>query len=96
MKRIEGDIWTRNKEKFIKHNGNIKTYYRYLVEQYIGFKLPAGYTIHHLNENHEDNRLENLCVIPTKLHVWIHRTGKTKDLFESNLDKIKNNPGLIR
>lgn len=96
MKRNEGDTWIRNKEMVIKYNGKIKTYYRYLVEKEIGFELPEGYTVHHLNEDHTDNRIENLCVIPTKLHVWIHRTGKTKDLLESNIIKIKNNPNIIR
>lgn len=95
MKRNEGDIWFRNGEKVIKFKGKIKTYYRYLVEHYIGFELPEGYTVHHLNEDHTDNRIENLCVIPTKLHVWIHRTGKTKNLLESNLKKIRDNPSVI-
>lgn len=96
MKRNEGDIWERSHEIVIKHKGKIKNYYRYLVEEYIGFEIPEGYTVHHINEDHTDNRIENFCIIPTPLHVWIHRTRDTKDLLESNLDKIKNNPRLLK
>ena len=78
-------------EWYIKTEEGTKTYYRYLVEQYLGFKIPNGYSIHHLNENHSDNRLENFLILPTSLHFYIHRTKGTKNLFESNLEKIKEN-----
>lgn len=95
MKRKELDVWFRNGERVIKYKGKIKTYYRYVVEYYLGFEIPPGYTVHHLNEDHSDNRLENLCIIPTKLHVWIHRTGGSKDILSSNIEKVKNNPKLV-
>lgn len=88
MKRNEGDVWFRSKEQVIKHNGEIKTYYRYLVEEYIGKKIPEGFVIHHIDWNHKNNTLENFLIIPANIHNWIHRC-KVKDIFVTNLDKFK-------
>lgn len=95
MRHKIGDIYLRKGETYIKTDHGTKSYHRYLVEQFLGFKIPTGFTVHHINYNHLDNRLENLCLIPTKLHVWIHRVKGGIDLLESNLPKIKDNPSII-
>lgn len=90
MKHNLNDIWEDKKgELYIKTIEGTKSYYRFLVQEYLGFEIPKGYVVHHINWNHRDNRLENFLLIPTPLHVWIHRTKGTKDLFSSNLEKIK-------
>lgn len=90
MKHLLGDTWqNKNGEKYIKTEQGRKLYYRYLVEQYIGHPIPEGYTVHHIDFNHTNNTLDNFLLIPTALHVWIHRTKFTKNLFVSNLSKFK-------
>ena len=43
-------------------------YYRKQYEELCNIKIPKGYEIHHINLNHEDNRIENLVMLPKKLH----------------------------
>jgi len=91
------EIWKDKKgEYLIRTENGTKTYYRYLVEKEIGYELCEGWTIHHLNHNHEDNRLENFMIIPSKLHSWIHRTKNTKDLFVSNISQFKKGGALYK
>lgn len=47
--------------------------YRKLYERHYGIKIPPDYDIHHINFNHEDNRVENLILLPKKLHQRIHK-----------------------
>lgn len=88
MKHNLNETWTdKNGEKLIKTETGTKKYYRYLVEHFIGHELPKGLTVHHIDFNHSNNSLENLLIIPTPLHAWIHRTKGTVDIFISNLHK---------
>ena len=90
MKHKIGDIWiTGSGETNIKTNtGKTQSYHRFLVEEYFGFQIPNGYVIHHIDFNHLNNTLSNFLIIPTALHIWIHRT-KTNYL-SSNLEVFKN------
>lgn len=95
MKHNEGEVYKDNKgETWIKTRKGRVVYYRFLVEEYLGFTIPEGYSIHHLNSNHSDNRLENLAIINTSLHFFLHRC-KAENLFTSNLEHIKNNPEIL-
>lgn len=52
-----------------------KTYileYRLIVEEKIGRKLKDNEIVHHLNDNPNDNRLENLEVMTQSEHARIH------------------------
>lgn len=91
MKHKIGDIWTTKKGETLTKNeqGKTVTYYRYLVERYIGGPIPQDHTIHHIDFNHQNNDLKNLMIVPTKLHVWIHRCKGTQGVFCSNLDRFK-------
>ena len=48
-----------NKKKYFEH--------RFVWEKVNG-KIPKGYIIHHLNGDKQDNRIENLCMLPRKEH----------------------------
>lgn len=91
MKRNVGDIWkTKAGEINIKNKLNkTQSYHRYLVEEYLGFTIPKGLIIHHINFNHYDNYLANFLIIPAALHIWIHRTKCS--YLSSNLETFKNN-----
>jgi hypothetical protein len=101
MKRNIGDIWTRSTKVVYKKSSHIKTemyikttegtklYHRFLVEQFLGFPIPPGIVVHHINDVHSDNRLENFLLIPTALHFHIHRC-RAIGIFVSNLQLMKD------
>ena len=55
---------------------------RYIYEHHFvwwnntGITIPAGYSIHHINENKRDNRFENLELISNKTHASLHKKEK--------------------
>ena len=59
-------------EKTILSDGKYITYYRYLMEQKIGRKLTSDEAVHHINSNHEDNRIENLQLMTRSEHASLH------------------------
>ena len=34
--------------------------------------IPEGYDVHHINQNKLDNRIENLVLLPHKVHIHLH------------------------
>lgn len=86
-----GEVWKSSKgELVIKVKNGRKTYYRYLVEKYIGYKLPSNLTVHHIDGNHNNNELFNLMIVSKELHSLLHEYGFT-DLLASNLYLYKKN-----
>lgn len=49
--------------------------HRYVWEKENG-PIPDGYSIHHINGNQTDNRIENLELLPIGEHVRMHKKGK--------------------
>lgn len=43
------------------------------MERHLGRKLLLQEHVHHCNGNWQDNRLENLEVLPAKAHLALHR-----------------------
>lgn len=60
--------------------------------QNTGFVPPAGYIIHHKNENKHDNNFENLELISTSSHTEKHITKKNK--FIALMCALCNEPFL--
>jgi hypothetical protein len=47
------------------------------MENHVGRYLLRGELVHHINEKRDDNRLENLLLLPNeKAHRAYHRDGK--------------------
>jgi len=92
-----------------KHNGynlvkisdsNWKSEHVLIVEAYLDRKLRKGETVHHINENRTDNRLENLYVFPKRgLHSSFTQLVKYNiiplNILKSNLDELKAENGGI-
>jgi len=56
-----------------------------------GRELPAGWIIHHINGDHNDNRLENLVALPKELHDslhWFPRDVKYIQELARQLDRL--------
>ena len=49
-----------------------KLLHKCVVEDYYG-KIPANHSIHHINMNKEDNRIENLIILPMEQHMQLHQ-----------------------
>jgi hypothetical protein len=58
----------RNNGYYAKTNGDRMLMHRYVWEKERG-KIPKGWDIHHINENKEDNRIENLECLPKAEHT---------------------------
>lgn len=48
--------------------------HRFIIESNIGRKLKSFETIHHINHNTSDNRIENLEILQNGEHVKLHST----------------------
>ena len=45
---------------------------------FYGKPVPKGYSIHHINGDKTDNRIQNLQCVNSKLHTKFHSKGKEK------------------
>ena len=52
-----------------------KSLHKCVVEDYYG-KIPANHSIHHINMDKADNRIENLIVLPIAQHRELHKILK--------------------
>lgn len=55
----------------MKDINNLKDY-RLKFKRYYGIEFGKEYAVHHINLDHYDNRIENLMLLPTKLHSQYH------------------------
>lgn len=52
--------------------------HRIIMENELGYIIPPGYVVHHINENKKDNRIENLQLMTTKEHNTLHGLSQGK------------------
>ena len=62
--------------------------HRLIMEEYLGRKLTKDEVVHHINEDKQDNRIENLQVMDKKEHLVFH--GLKRD-NSHNIKKAKHN-----
>jgi hypothetical protein len=65
-------------DKTVFYNGKWIKIYRYIWIQAYG-EIPKDHMIHHINGNHDDNRIENLQCVTQKEHSILH----AKDMSEA-------------
>ena len=51
-----------------------KINYRKLYEKNVS-KIPKNWEIHHIDFNHNNNKIDNLIAVPSLVHMIIHQTG---------------------
>jgi uncharacterized protein (DUF1330 family) len=78
----EGYIRVYSPEHPFKDNSGYVLEHRLIVEKFIGRYLTKEEVIHHLNEDKQDNRIENLMIFPNgkehiKFHIKIAKYGLT-------------------
>ena len=66
------------------------TNYRKQYEKLCKIKIPKGYEIHHINLNHEDNKIENLVMLPRKLHQEYHELIRNIEYFNNIEIRLKS------
>ncbi len=69
-----------------------KQKYAKYYEKYFGIEIPDGFVIHHIDSNRQNNHIDNLIMIPNKLHSRYHffarQINSMKILIDSdNADK---------
>ena len=57
-------------------NGSNQIYARALMEGHLGRDLQAGETVHHINEDKTDDRIENLTIMSPAEHARLHSTKR--------------------
>ena len=62
--------------KRIERNGNNLQLHRYIWEQFYNRQIPAGHIIHHINGNTKDNKIENLMLMSSANHNYLHGKGR--------------------
>ncbi len=80
---------------------NMKNY-RKLYAEYYGISINDGYHIHHINRNRNDNRIENLILLPCEVHSKLHwcidnniESG-IKDMLKMNPHRIGFCSGIVK
>lgn len=63
--------------KYINHNGKTAREHRVVMENLLGRKLDEDEVVHHINENKQDNRIENLQIMSRSEHTHDHLSGTT-------------------
>ena len=61
-------------------------WHRLIWERFHQRKIPKGYHVHHIDGNPSNNCIMNLCILPAREHVRLHKKGGK--LSQEHKDKI--------
>lgn len=64
--------------------------HRLVYETFIG-EIPPGMTIHHIDENKQNNHIDNLLVCTSKQNNHFSRESKGYKLYKNDVDYIRSN-----
>lgn len=68
----QGYIWIKTPNHPLKNAQGYVAEHRLVMEAYLGRYLNRSESIHHMNEDKSDNRVENLKIVTTSEHSKIH------------------------
>lgn len=67
--------------------------YRKLYENHYGINIPPEYDIHHIDFNRDNNKIDNLILLPKRLHRKLHWVRNTSCV---NLDNFFDFKGIAQ
>lgn len=76
-----------NDYKALKINGKRIDEHRKIMQDTLGVRLQSNDVVHHINEDKQDNRLENLQLMSRSEHSKLHMTGRS--LADNTIEKLK-------
>lgn len=76
--------WIHNGYRCIKSGGKYVKEHRLIMEKFLDRKLNENETIHHINHDRTDNRLENLEVLSRSDHSHLHPPTKRGERVTQN------------
>jgi endogenous inhibitor of DNA gyrase (YacG/DUF329 family) len=68
-------------------NGKRIMLHRYVWIKFNG-EIPAGTSVHHIDENKDNNNISNLVLMSTSKHLSFHATNKIKNNYEDAKQKF--------
>lgn len=86
----------KSRYKALKINGVKRDEHRYVMEEYLGYKLPSDMVVHHKNGDQKDNRIENLEVMTRPEHARMHQLGHVypESYRKARSEQMKGKPNL--
>jgi HNH endonuclease len=73
----------KHKYKTIKIDGKYIRLHRYIMEKYLGRKLESWEHVHHINDDSNDNRIENLKLVSNSEHQKLEYQFRKKFISSS-------------
>lgn len=80
--KYDGNIFYRQRDGYYRNF--YTTLHRYKFEKKYGAILP-GFSVHHIDGNKRNNKINNLMLVSHKEHVLIHRKMKFEIKYKNQL-----------